>query len=370
METRKEQNGIAIRCRRVGKNFGDTPAVRGVDLEVQEGRFLALLGPSGCGKTTVLRMIAGLETLSSGEIEVGRRMVSGPGVHVPPERRRVGLVFQEYALFPHLNVAENVGYGLRQAREREKRVHEVLTLVGLEGIKGKMPSALSGGQQQRVALARALAPNPEVILLDEPFSNLDTALRVRVRADVRHILREAQVTAIFVTHDQEEALSLADELAVMIDGRILQCDTPEHIYHHPATHHVATFLGDANFIPGTGRGLFVECELGVLPTKKEAVGDVEVMFRPEEVTLHHAPEGPGAIVDREYFGHDQLLHIAMDSGTPLKCRIVGSASEFQLGDRVATRVGRPVTTFPSKFGCVVGDAPPQEAETAVRLSNL
>ena len=213
---------IALRCDGLSKAFGDAAAVDDASFHVTAGTVLALLGPSGCGKTTTLRLIAGLDRPDAGTIVLGGSEVQGPDVSVPPERRRVGLVFQDYALFPHLDVRANVGFGLSRRNGRAARVAETLELVGLSALASRMPHELSGGQQQRVALARALAPNPRVVLLDEPFSNLDAALRNDLRNDVRRVLRESGTTAVFVTHDQEEALSLADQVAVMIDGRVLQ----------------------------------------------------------------------------------------------------------------------------------------------------
>jgi iron(III) transport system ATP-binding protein len=215
---------LAIRARDLTRSFGDAVALDHFSLDVWEGGVVTILGPSGCGKTTALRVIAGFEN-AGGSVEIHGRTVLGPGVHVPPERRRVGMVFQDYALFPHMTVDGNVAYGLPR-NDRAPRVGEVLELVGLTGLESRMPNELSGGQQQRVALARALAPKPEVILLDEPFSNLDASLRDRVRRELRTILTEARTTAVFVTHDQEEALATSDIVAVMREGRVLQADTP------------------------------------------------------------------------------------------------------------------------------------------------
>ncbi|HMP72383.1 MAG TPA: ABC transporter ATP-binding protein [Kiritimatiellia bacterium] len=356
---------IAIRCCNLVKGFGAVPAVRGVGLDVEAGRFLALLGPSGCGKTTMLRLIAGFESPEQGEIDVGGRRVAGPGLHLPPEQRRVGMVFQEYALFPHLDVAANTAYGLKGHPDPARRVEEVLALVGLRGVKNRLPHELSGGQQQRVALARALAPDPGVILLDEPFSNLDAALRQRVRTEIRHILREAGVTAIFVTHDQEEAFSLADHVAVMMDGRIVQTGTPERLYRRPDTHIIATFLGEANFLPGHADASGVQCELGLLELHHPARGDVEVMFRPEDLVMTADPSGPGVIIDRDYFGHDQILRIQLDSGTQLKSRMVGCCRGFREGQRVSVHVDTPVMAYPSRFGCPVAPAVEAKRETLI-----
>lgn len=349
MKSEAQPRKYAIRCRNLCKSYGDISAVNGVDLDVTEGRFLALLGPSGCGKTTVLRLIAGLETPDRGTVTVGMRTVTAPGLHVAPEQRRVGMVFQEYALFPHLNVEDNTAFGLSDRDRKGPRTHDVLALVGLEGVKNRMPHELSGGQQQRVALARALAPRPDVILLDEPFSNLDAGMRVRLRNEVRHILRAAETTAVFVTHDQEEALSLADEIAVMIDGCIVQTDTPERLYRRPASHRVAIFLGDANFLPGRARGDSAECELGVLPLQEPASGEIEMMFRPEDLELIADENGPGIITEREYFGHDQLLEIRLQGGTVLKSRLVGCCRGLHEGERVRVRVSHPVAAYPKSI---------------------
>ncbi|GIV97167.1 MAG: hypothetical protein KatS3mg057_1824 [Herpetosiphonaceae bacterium] len=224
---------VAILCEGISKRYGTVQAVREVTLALERGQFLALLGPSGCGKTTTLRLLAGFEIPDSGEIAIGGQKVSAPGLFIPPERRRIGMVFQDYALFPHMNVERNIAYGLSRGPEQAARIQEVLELVGLVGLEKRMPHELSGGQQQRVALARALAARPEVVLLDEPFSNLDTGLRVRVRAEVREILARAGATAVFVTHDQEEALSLADQVAVMLNGQLVQCASPEEVLSPP-----------------------------------------------------------------------------------------------------------------------------------------
>ena len=340
----------AVSLQGVGRSFGPTFAVHDVDLEVGHGEVLALLGPSGCGKTTTLRLIAGFETPDRGKIEVGGRTVAGPGVGVPPEKRRVGMVFQDYALFPHLTVAQNVAYGLSNGKRA--RVDDVLSLAHLEGLGGRMPHELSGGQQQRVALARALAPSPEVVLLDEPFSNLDAALRVRVRAEMRGILADAGATAIFVTHDQEEALSLADEVAVMMDGTVVQKAGPEVLYHSPASRRVAEFVGEANFIPGTHENGRLSCALGDVPACGDCTGHVEAMLRPESLQLRALLEGEAAngeatatVLAREFFGHDQLIKLRLDSG-PVLCSRLGGGPGFRPGERVAVAVAGEALVFP------------------------
>ena len=355
--TDSPQSPIAISCRDLHRSFGKVPAVRGVSFDLREGRFLALLGPSGCGKTTMLRMIAGFETPDRGSVGIGGRPVAGPGLCLPPEQRRIGMVFQEYALFPHLSVEANIAFGIADKAGRAERIREVLVLVGLEGVRHRMPHELSGGQQQRVALARALAPKPGVILLDEPFSNLDAALRDRVRQEVRQILRQAGVTAIFVTHDQEEALSLADEVAVMMDGQIVQMDRPERLYRRPNSHIVATFLGEANFLPGTARGEHADCELGALALMEPGTGEVELMVRPEDLLLTADDEGDALIVGREYFGHDQVLKVRAPSGRMLKSRHVGCCRGLHEGQRVRIRVELPVMAYHNSFGCPLAPAP-------------
>ena len=340
----------ALSCVGLEKRFGDTIAVDGVDLEVPRGNLTSLLGPSGCGKTTMLRMIAGLVTPDAGRIDIDGRTVTGPDVSVPPERRNVGLVFQDYALFPHLSVGRNVAYGLADLprRERRKRVDEVLELVGLSGLAHRLPTALSGGQQQRVALARALAPSPDLILLDEPFSNLDAALRATVREEVRSILHAAEATAIFVTHDQEEALSLTDHVAVMHSGRLHQVADPQTLYTKPATRFVAEFVGEADALPGTRAGRYlVDTPIGRLPTAAPVTSTaVTVVIRPEALRLRPTSEdaGSGTVIGISYFGHDQLVQVQLDDGALLRARR-GPQLDLQRHTRVTLTVDGPVVVF-------------------------
>jgi iron(III) transport system ATP-binding protein len=344
----------ALRCRGLRKAFDATVVVDGLDLEARPGELVALLGPSGCGKTTTLRLIAGFEQPEAGTIEIGGRLVAdaSPASYRcdPPERRRVGMVFQDYALFPHLSVGRNVAFGLPRgnAGERDRRVAAALEAVGLSGLGQRMPDQLSGGQQQRVALARALAPSPDLILLDEPFSNLDAELRAAVREEVRDILRAAGATAVLVTHDQEEALSLADRVAVMANGHVVQAGSPEELYHRPATRWVAGFIGDAQFLPGEASGRRVATDLGDLPVNGQAQGPVEVMLRPEAIRL--APTPPGAagnatVLSRAFFGHDQLFSIRLDTGRVLRARL-GPYGGIRAGDRVVAGVRGAVLVFP------------------------
>ena len=338
---------IAIQCRDLSKAFGGVQAVDSVTLALRDGQFLALLGPSGCGKTTTLRLLAGFEPPDSGSITIGGQPVFGPNIFTPPEQRSVGMVFQEYALFPHMNVADNVAFGLAKGIDKKARVGEVLELVGLPGIEKRMPYALSGGQQQRVALARALAPRPQLVLLDEPFSNLDAGLRTQIRAEVRHILRQAHATVIFVTHDQEEALSLADEVAVMIEGNIVQSAPPRQLYRRPVNREVATFMGIANFLPGQVDNGQVSCELGQLAVESIHTGPAEVMLRPEDIALTPNDAGQAQIVAREYFGHDQLMRIRLPSDTELYSRLLGSEGDFAAGQRVEVSVRGQVVVYPA-----------------------
>ncbi|HZY66162.1 MAG TPA: ABC transporter ATP-binding protein [Rubrobacteraceae bacterium] len=335
-----------VRLSGVSKSYGPVAAVQDVHLDLEPGKILALLGPSGCGKTTTLRLLAGFEHPDAGEVEIGGKTVAGKRAFVPPEKRKVGMVFQDYALFPHLTVEQNIAYGLQRSGKRKGRVAEVLGLAHLDGLGGRMPHELSGGQQQRVALARALAPEPAVVLLDEPFSNLDATLRARVRSEMREILRDAGVTAIFVTHDQEEALSIADEVAVMIDGRVLQKAPPEDLYLYPATREVAEFVGEANFIPGTAENGRVRCVLGDIPALETVDGAVEVMLRPESLLLRALPDGEATVVGREFYGHDQLVELRLDSGETLYSRLVGRHG-FEAGERVSLGAWGPVVVFPS-----------------------
>ncbi len=284
-----------LRLVEVTKRFGPTVAVDRVSLEIEEGSFFTLLGPSGCGKTTLLRVVAGFHLPDRGEVYLRERRIT----HLPPHLRGTAMVFQEYALFPHMTVEENVAYGLRMRRvpaaEARARVARVLELVGLVGQEGKYPHQLSGGQQQRVALARALVVEPEVLLLDEPLSNLDAKLRVRVREELRELQRRLGQTTVYVTHDQEEALALSDRIAVMNTGRVLQVGTPEEIYLRPASRFVAEFVGLANFLEGywVSPGV-VRTATGDLRVGQAAApgGRALLAVRPEEVRLHRgAPEG-------------------------------------------------------------------------------
>lgn len=311
MTTEPVDGPAAVRLAGVSKAFGAEPVLAGFDLDLAAGSVTALLGPSGCGKTTALRIIAGLESPEAGTVTIGGSTVTGPGVHVATERRRVGMVFQNGALFPHLSVARNVGYGLdRGGRRSGRRVDEMLELVGLAGFGDRRPDSLSGGQAQRVALARALAPAPAVVLMDEPFSNLDAVLRARLRREVADVVRAAEVTVLLVTHDRDESFAVADSVAVMRDGAVVQIGPPRDLYRNPLDEWVAAFVGEIGEAAGS-------CEVG------------RAVVRPEDLELTE-PGAPGAttgrVVREEFGGADVLTWVDVDDGRRLLVRSRSSAA--------------------------------------------
>jgi iron(III) transport system ATP-binding protein len=340
------------------KSFGAQPVLRGVDLTVPEGTLAAVLGPSGCGKTTLLRIVAGFDSPDGGEVLVGGRAVAGRGRPVPPERRAVGIVPQEGALFPHLTVAANVGFGLPRGRTAAARVEEMLELVGLRGFGKRMPHELSGGQQQRVAVARALAPAPALVLLDEPFSALDTGLRAAVREDVRVAIDKAGATAVLVTHDQQEALSMASLVAVLQGGRIVQAAAPADLYTRPADLGVASFVGEAVVLPATlhGDGT-AECALGTVAvssangTSNGALATQPasgtVLLRPEQIVLGPAGAGvPARVTGVHFYGHDALVELSMNDSSQMIARTLGH-QRLNADDEVGLTVAGTASFFPS-----------------------
>jgi len=341
---------LALRARGLSRHYRGVAAVADFSLEVAAGELCAVLGPSGSGKTTALRLIAGFERPDGGSLELFGEPVAGGGTFVPPERRDVGMVFQDYALFPHMNVAENVAFGLqrsprgglRSGPDRQRRVREVLELTGLAGLGERSVYELSGGEQQRTALARALAPGPRLLLLDEPFSNLDAGLRQRLRIEVREIVRRAGATAILVTHEQEEALSLADRVAFMCDGRVEQSGTPEQIYGEPQTLRVAESIGDAMVLRAQASGGRVRTPFGEHAAPVE-VGACAVVIRPEDVLLGES--GVRAeVLGREFYGHDQVLRVRTADGCELRVR-VGPGEELARLDAATLRLRREPHVF-------------------------
>jgi iron(III) transport system ATP-binding protein len=329
---------VSVRLAGVEKVFGSVHAVAGVDLDVPTGEIVSVLGPSGCGKTTLLRLIAGFERPAAGTVVVGSQTVAGPDAWTPPERRRIGMVFQDYALFPHLKVRANIAFGLsrRPADERERLTQRTLELVGLHHKHDRYPHELSGGERQRVALARALAPEPEVVLLDEPFSSLDATLRSDLRREVELILRDAGATALLVTHDQEEALVLGDRLAVMRQGRIVQVGSPEDVYARPSERWTAQFLGEVNVISGVAHGREAVTELGSVDLALPADGPVHVAVRPEQLELRGEGSSNAEVLDREFRGHDVLYRLRHEGGRTLLVQLP-SLRLFEVGDRVFVR---------------------------------
>ncbi|MBA1148243.1 ABC transporter ATP-binding protein [Ectothiorhodospiraceae bacterium WFHF3C12] len=327
----------------VSVSYGDYPALIDVSLTLQAGLIGCLIGPSGCGKSTLLRTIAGFERPVNGEVWLDGRRVSSVAHCVPPEQRRVGMVFQDLALFPHLSVAENIGFGLQDWRrgDRDRRVAELLDLVGLRDLARSFPHALSGGQQQRVAIARAMAPRPKLLMLDEPFSSLDPELREQLPRELRRIFREDGITALLVTHDQTEAFAMADQIGVMRDGRIEQSGSAYRLYHRPETRFVADFIGEGVMIPGTVLDdRRVETELGILegwlPEVCRPGMLVDILLRPDDVI--HDDDSPfkARIVDRAFRGAHFLYTVALDSGRRVLCLAV-SHHDHKLGEDIGIR---------------------------------
>jgi iron(III) transport system ATP-binding protein len=346
-----------VTCQGLTKSFGNTRVLDSLDLEVPDGAVVTLLGESGSGKTTLLRLIAGFERPDGGTISLDGEFVDSPARFVPPDRRRIGFVAQEGNLFPHLTVGKNIAFGLSRRERSSGRVEELLDLVGLLGFGSRYPHQLSGGQQQRVALARALAPRPRLVLLDEPFSSLDASLRSSLRFDVMRILRAQRATTIFVTHDQSEALSVADLVGIMSGGGIRQFAKPEALYDHPADPTIARFLGEANIVAGTASQGVVHTELGELSLASGSTalnGPTTVLVRPEQISVQRQAgelqppyRRTGRVVHREYFGHDCVLLIKTEHDQLLRVRCSGRAP-VQVGDSVALAAAGTVVAWPDE----------------------
>ncbi len=341
----------------VWKSFGSVPVLEDISFSVPKASTLVLLGPSGCGKTTLLRVIAGLERPDKGQVWRGEELLTGEVTYVDVRHRRIGMVFQDLALFPHMSVFKNVAYGLPHGKRRDREiVEEAIELVNLEGLEHRRPHQLSGGQQQRVALARALVPRPEVILFDEPFASLDTSLRIEVRSEVHELLHALGTTAVFVTHDQEEAFVIGEEVVVMKDKRIVQHDRPSVLYRQPVSPWVGLFVGHANMLPATIQGTTASTCLGdiELLDAADAVGagaagkSVNVLVRPEHLQLVDGSAGKVELV--EYHGHDTMYAVRLaKDGTMMKVLVPGSYPQLDHGAEVDLHyIGPPVTAFPAE----------------------
>ena len=344
-------NDSILQVRGVSKVFSrqSAPVLHQIDFKLASGEILGLLGPSGCGKTTLLRIIAGFETPTSGEVYLEGNCVSGATGLIPPERRQTGMVFQDYALFPHLTIADNIAFGLQHKSQQlsrsqiKERVTEVLHLVGLIGLERRYPHELSGGQQQRIALARALAPRPNLILLDEPLSNLDVQVRQRLRYEIRHILKATGTAAIFVTHDQEEAMAISDRIGVMHQGRLEQIGTPEEIYRAPASRFVAEFVTQANFLPARRQGEMWSTEFGqwcLNCTEIEQQNSGELMLREEEIQLQPDQASSVVIRDRQFLGREYRYCLETATGQRIHARTSLDTS-IPVGSKVNVTLTNP-----------------------------
>ena len=348
----------SIQVESVTAGYGGDPVLVDLSLAVNSGEFVAVLGSSGSGKTTLLRVLAGFLRPSAGSVDFGTRTVCGPHAWVAPEDRHLGIVPQEGALFPHLDVRRNVGFGLDRSSESSRRVDEVLEMVGMKDFASARPQELSGGQQQRVALARALAPRPDVLLLDEPFSALDASMRASLRAEVRELLKSLGTTSVMVTHDQEEALSIADRVAVMREGRLVQMATPAELYQHPADLAVARFVGDAVELPAQWSGSdSVDTSLGLVTvrgTPNYPTGEIVAVLRPEQLSVcdPSSIDNPlmggalGTVSRVAYHGHDSLVHVRLVTGQDITVRVAGKALDSP-GERVRIVVNGPASIFPA-----------------------
>lgn len=342
-----------LQLRNLACGYGEQSVVQHLNLHLNRGDIGCLLGPSGCGKTTTLRAIAGFEPVHEGEIQLGDAVLSRAGFTLAPEKRRIGMVFQDYALFPHLTVADNVAFGIRKHPQAQRIVDEMLSLVNLSHLGKRYPHELSGGQQQRVALARALAPEPELLLLDEPFSNLDVDLRRRLSHEVRDILKSRGISAILVTHDQEEAFAVSDQVGVFKDGRLEQWDTPFNLYHEPLTPFVASFIGQGYFIRGQLIAPeTVQTELGVIRGNRAynwpAGSSVDVLLRPDDIV--YAPQSPlkALIVGKTFLGASTLYRLQLPTGNQLE-GIFASHADYPMGQEVGIAIAADhLVVFPAQ----------------------
>ena len=334
---------LIIRARSVTKSYGSEVVLSDFNLDVWNGSIVGILGISGSGKTTALRLLAGFDKPDTGIIEMRNRVISSEDTFVPPEERNVGMVFQDYALFPHLNVEKNISFGLSRDEIKSGRLEEVLSMCNLETYRNKFPQELSGGQQQRVSLARALAPKPEVILLDEPFTSLDAHMARDLREEVVSLLRQTETTAIIVTHDQEEALSVCDIVSVLENGSVIQSATPQEIYLNPVSQTVANSVGDPNILKGFSVDGRVETSLGTFVTAYN--GALDVSIRPECIELLLDSEGSYVVKECTFYGHDQVISFQNSKGEVFRARSLPNTI-YEAGDKVNINISE-VTTFPS-----------------------
>jgi iron(III) transport system ATP-binding protein len=333
-----------LKVENISAGYGQELVIESLSFHVNRGEIVSLLGPSGCGKTTALRAVAGFEPITEGAILIAQKIVSAPGLTIPPEQRSIGMVFQDYALFPHLTIAENIAFGLRKRApvDRRVQVEHLLDATGLQGMSDRYPHELSGGQQQRVALARALAPRPTILLMDEPFSNLDIELRERLSVEVRDLLKAEGISGILVTHDQHEAFAVSDKVGVMRDGGILQWDTPYNLYHEPTDRFVADFIGQGRFIPGIVRTPETfDTELGLLHGNRSCTEDVgnrvEILIRPDDLVPDERGEIEAVVRDKAFKGAEILYTLELQTGTRL-LSLFPSHYDHHLGDTVRVRM--------------------------------
>ena len=336
-------DNLIIRARSLEKSYGDETVLTDFNLDVWKGSIFGILGVSGSGKTTALRLLAGFENPDSGIIEMYDKIVYDEETNIPPEERNIGMVFQDYALFPHLNVEKNIGFGLTSKDINKGRLEEVLEMCNLKKYRNKFPQDISGGQQQRVALARALAPKPDVVLLDEPFTSLDAHMARDLRDEVVSLLRETETTAIIVTHDQEEALSVCDIVSVLEEGKVMQSATPQEIYLNPVSQNVANSVGDPNILKGFSRNGRVETALGTFVSAYE--GALDVSIRPECIELNLDSKGAYVVKECIFYGHDQVVSFENSAGQIFRSRSLPSTI-FESGDKISIEISE-VTTFPS-----------------------
>ena len=337
-------DNLLIRTRSVSKSYDEEQVLSDFNLDVWKGSITGILGSSGSGKTTALRLIAGFDRPDAGIIEMKNEVIVSDEVWLPPERRNIGMVFQDYALFPHLTVEKNIAFGLGKNDLEKGRLKEVIDMCNLTGLINKFPQELSGGQQQRVALARALAPNPEVILLDEPFTSLDAQMARVLRDEVVELLKNTETTAIIVTHDQEEALSVCDVVSVLEKGKIIQSSTPQEIYLNPVSKTVANSVGDPNILKGFSIDGRVETSLGTFVSAYE--GALDVSIRPECIELNLDSEGSYIVKECTFYGHDQVISFQNSKGEVFRARSLPNTI-YEAGDKVNIEISE-VTTFPSK----------------------